>query len=133
MHSTLGHARSSRRLFVLMLACLGIFSMLIAVRSQALGASTFEIDENANLKVDTTGNTDWASLSDDLLNKRIDLLNGQGDNAFGGGTSENDTSPKIVNDSIPPNKSDITRFYESHEVIGTDTYIYLAWERVQAR
>jgi uncharacterized surface anchored protein len=132
MHPTFPFSRSSRRFVVLLLACLGIISMLVAVRSQALGDSEFEIDENANLTVDTAGNTDWSALPPTLLHKTIDLLNGEGDDAFGGGTSENDTTPKVVEDSIPPNKSDITRFYESHEVIGTDTYIYLAWERVQA-
>lgn len=59
---------------------------------------------------------------------------GQGDNSFGQGTSEDDPVPSPKLDSIPPNKSDITRFYEANETVsvsGSDkTFLYLGWERI---
>ena len=48
-----------------------------------------------------------------------DKINGTGDNAFGNGTSEDQEVPSLVTDSIPPNKSDITRFLQYNETIGT--------------
>ena len=39
--------------------------------------------------------------------------------------------PTVVNGSIPNNKSDLTRFYVANEKVGSDEFLYLAWERVQ--
>ncbi|MGG6381189.1 hypothetical protein [Paenarthrobacter sp. NEAU-H11] len=37
----------------------------------------------------------------------------------------------IVNGSIPPNKNDLTKFYEaSEQVTGGDIFLYLGWERL---
>jgi hypothetical protein len=70
------------------------------------------------------------------------LVRSQQDNAFGQGTKENNSTVTVVNGSIPPNKSDLTVFYEASQQVGgytTDcgtapspcahTLIYLAWER----
>jgi hypothetical protein len=92
-----------------------------------LTGSSFE-STDGNLVVDTTGNFDWVNAPD--LQTGIDLPSGSGDNSFGQGTKEDDTTPTVVNGSIPPNKSDLTRFYVANDT-GTNghKYIYLAWER----
>jgi hypothetical protein len=92
-----------------------------------LAGSPFE-GNDGNLNVDTAGNTDWANVAG--LNAGIDLPSGSGDNSFGQGTNEDDPNVVTVSGSIPPNKNDLTRFYEASQVIGTDTYLYLAWERL---
>ncbi|MEO6711917.1 MAG: SdrD B-like domain-containing protein [Mycobacteriales bacterium] len=74
---------------------------------------------------------DWVNAPN--FGKRIDLLKGQGDDAMGNGTSEDTEVPSLVTDGIPPNKSDITRFYVGSETISTPTvknFLYLAWERI---
>jgi hypothetical protein len=35
----------------------------------------------------------------------------------------------VVNGSIPPNRSDLTRFYEASEFANGSNFLYLAWER----
>lgn len=82
---------------------------------------------DGNLLVNTAGNTDWENVAG--LNTGIDLQSGTGDNSFGQGTKEDDPNVSVVTGSIPPNKSDLTRFYEASETVGGNTYLYLAWER----
>jgi len=91
-----------------------------------LTGSTFE-GNDGNLVVNTSGNTDWANVTG--LNPGIDLASGGGDNSFGQGTKEDDANVSVVSGSIPPQKSDLTRFYEASESISGQTYLYLAWER----
>jgi hypothetical protein len=91
-----------------------------------LAGSTFE-GNDGNLVVNTSGNTDWANVAG--LNAGIDLASGGGDNSFGQGTKEDDANVSVVSGSIPPQKSDLTRFYEASESISGQTYLYLAWER----
>jgi Prealbumin-like fold domain len=93
-----------------------------------LGGSTFE-GGDGNLLVNTTGNTDWANVQG--LNPGFDLASGGGDNSFGKGTKEDDPNVSVVAGSIPPNKSDLTRFYEASEFsqVNNHNFLYLAWER----
>jgi hypothetical protein len=91
-----------------------------------IGDSTFE-GGDGNLVVNTSGNTDWENVAG--LHKGIDLASGQGDNAFGQGTKEDNANVTVVSGSIPPNKSDLTRFYEASELINSNVYLYLGWER----
>src|SRR6266516_4682668 len=93
-----------------------------------LSGSTFE-GGDGNLLVNTTGNTDWTNVAG--LNHGVDLPSGTGDNSFGGGTKEDDPNVKVVTGSIPPNKSDLTRFYEASEFssVNNHNFLYLAWER----
>jgi len=93
-----------------------------------LGGSTFE-GGDGNLLVNTTGNTDWANVQG--LNPGFDLASGTGDNSFGKGTKEDDPNVSVVSGSIPPNKSDLTRFYEASEFsqVNNHNFLYLAWER----
>ncbi|HEV2450660.1 MAG TPA: prealbumin-like fold domain-containing protein, partial [Streptosporangiaceae bacterium] len=91
-----------------------------------LSGSTFE-GGDGNLLVNTPGNTDWANVKG--LNPGFDLPSGTGDNSFGQGTKEDNPAVTVVSGSIPPNKSDLTRFYEASEFASNSNFLYLAWER----
>jgi hypothetical protein len=108
-----------------------VAAMMLLAASAVLGnlsGSNFE-GNDGNLVVDTAGNRDWANIGA-LLNKGIDKPTGKTDNSFGQGTKENDPNVTVVNGSIPPNKNDLTRFYEASETVGGQTFLYLAWERL---
>jgi hypothetical protein len=77
----------------------------------------------------TFGTTDWQGVAG--RNTGFDLASGQGDNAFGQGTKEDDPNVSVVTGSIPPQKSDLTRFYEASEfsTVNNHNFLYLAWER----
>lgn len=94
--------------------------------SAPLAPSSFEAGDG-NLVPNQAGNTDWSTVAN--LNTGIDLPSGTGDNAFGQGTKEDNANVTVVSGSIPPNKSDLTRFYEASELAGGDNYLYLGWER----
>src|SRR6266568_8645726 len=65
-------------------------SLVAASNASAnLTGSTFE-GNDGNLVVDTTGNTDWATVAG--LNTGVDLPSGRNDNSFGQGTHEDDPS-----------------------------------------
>jgi uncharacterized repeat protein (TIGR01451 family) len=90
---------------------------------------------DGNLAVDGS-EIDWASASLGInclteTGCKLDLASGAGDNSFGQGTDENTTVPTVVSGSIPPNKSDLTRFYIADERVGNFDYLYLGWRRVQ--
>lgn len=95
-----------------------------------LAGSTFA-GADGNLLTNPTafGTTDWQNVAG--LNAGFDLPSGTGDNSFGQGTKEDDPNVSVVNGSIPPNKSDLTRFYEASEFSSTNNhnYLYLGWER----
>jgi hypothetical protein len=125
---------------------LSLFATLAGVAAVAIttsasvSPSTFQ-GGDGNLVVNTPpGGTDWASFVDangdpnglpapDGLNVGIDNLSGGGDNSLGQGTKEDDPNVSVVSGSIPPQKSDLTRFYEASEVVNNNVFIYLAWER----
>ncbi len=97
--------------------------------SPPLAPSTFE-GGDGNLVPNSAGNTDWSTVQG--LNTGVDLASGSGDNAFGQGTKEDNPNVTVVSGSIPPNKSDLTRFYEASEFVGGangGNFLYLAWER----
>jgi len=91
-----------------------------------LAGSTFE-GNDGNLVVNTAGNTDWANVAGRV--RGDDLASGSSDNAFGQGTKENDANVSVVTGSIPPQKSDLTRFYVASEFASNSNFLYLAWER----
>jgi hypothetical protein len=91
-----------------------------------LSGSNFE-GGDGNLLVSTGQITDWANVAG--LNAGIDQASGTGDNSFGQGTKEDDPAVTVVTGSIPPNKSDLTRFYQASETVSGQTFLYLAWER----
>jgi hypothetical protein len=143
-------SRRTRRLWVtgLTLTALALFAVVFVAASSAdnasgcdfaasgttqscsgpLSGSTFA-GGDGNLKASPTtfGSTDWENVAG--LNAGFDLPSGTGDNAFGGGTKEDDPAVTVVSGSIPPNKSDLTRFYEASEFANNSNFLYLAWER----
>jgi uncharacterized repeat protein (TIGR01451 family) len=128
--------RDRRRLSVgaaVILAVAAVFGSFFAAATGAtLTPSAFE-GNDGNMTIDTPGNTDWASLSGDArLRTVVDLPSGQGDNAFGTGTKEDDTGVTVVTGSIPPNKNDLTRAYVYNDQVGGSSFVYLAWERAAA-
>jgi hypothetical protein len=93
-----------------------------------LSGSTFAGGDGNLLTSPTTfGTTDWQNVAG--LNTGIDLASGQGDNSFGQGTKEDDPNVSVGTGSIPPSKSDLTRFYEASEFVNNSNFLYLAWER----
>ena len=91
--------------------------------------STFDAGDGNLVLNDETH--DWVNAPG--FSQRIDKLKGQGDDAMGNGTSEDTAVPSLVLDGIPPNKSDITRFYAASQTISSPTlknFLYLAWERI---
>jgi hypothetical protein len=121
----------SRRGVVLGAACATALSVALLIPSLAsanLTGSNFE-GNDGNLAVNTAGNADWANVAG--LNKGIDQPSGSNDNSFGQGTKEDNAAVTVVSGSIPPNKNDLSRFYEA-SALGANghTYLYLAWERL---
>jgi len=96
----------------------------VAAVAASLPGSLFEIDTDANLKVDTAGNLDWANVAED---RQADVGIGQNDNSFVQGTKEDTGVPVIEFGGIPPNKSDLTNF----GVYTEDDVLELFWSRVQ--
>jgi hypothetical protein len=96
----------------------------------SLPGSNFEIDTNANLKVDDPSpSIDWASVTEI---RKADKPTGSGDDSFGQGTKEDTAVPTVVSGSIPPNKSDLLNFGVYLETTASgDTFMNLFWHRVQ--
>jgi hypothetical protein len=88
-----------------------------------LTGSTFESNDG-NLIVNTAGNTDWVNAPNRV--RGDDLASGGTDNSFGQGTKEDDPAVSVVTGSIPPQKSDLTRFYVANEFAGNKNYLYQA-------
>src|SRR5712692_6423793 len=93
-----------------------------------LSGSTFA-GGDGNLLTSPTffGTTDWQNVAG--LSAGIDTPSGTTDNSFGQGTKEDNANVTVVTGSIPPNKSDLTRFYEASQFAGGSNFLYLAWER----
>jgi hypothetical protein len=122
-----GHRRLAGTLAVVVVAAGAVAIPVLA----NLGGSSFDAGDG-NLVLDDEAK-DWVNAPNFAMSP--DKLKGEGDNAFGEGTSEDTEIPSLKVDGIPPNKSDITRFYEANETVsvnGSDkTFLYLAWERIK--
>jgi hypothetical protein len=98
-----------------------------------LSGSSFEIDTDANLVVDTAGNLDWADgaamRSGVLVNP--DNATGSNDNSFTTGTHEDSAVPTLDTGGIPPNKSDLKQFGVYTEKTATQVFLNVFWSRVQ--
>ena len=105
-------------------------SVLAGHGNAGLANSNFEIDSDANLKVDHTASPslDWASVAEA---RQDEASSGSGDDAFGKGTKEDTAAPSPVNGSIPPNKSDLKTFGVYVEDAGANKFMHLFWARVQ--
>jgi hypothetical protein len=96
----------------------------------SLTGSNFEIDVDANLKVDDPSpSLDWANVTEI---RATDKVNGTGDDSYAGGVKEDTVCPAATTDSIPPNKSDLLSFHVYREAsTGTHPgFLNLAWSRV---
>jgi Prealbumin-like fold domain len=95
----------------------------------SLAGSNFEIDTDANLKVDdSTPSIDWAGVAE---TRKADTTSGPTDESFGQGTKEDTAIPTVVDGSIPPNKSDLKFFGLYQEGGSTSGFLNLYWSRVQ--
>ena len=129
------NTRRARPRWVALVGIVMVFSLLGAATTLAshpevsLSGSNFEIDTDANLKVDDGSPAiDWATVTEI---RRQDLDSGAGDNSFGNGSKENTAVPTVVDGSIPPNKSDL-KFFGVHQEGSTTTgFLNLYWSRVQ--
>ena len=139
-HHPIRRRVSKRRRIIAALSalCLALLGLLYAGSATAshpessLQGSNFEIDTDANLKVDDPAppSLDWANVSDD---RQTDKVNGTGDNSYAGGVKEDTVCPAETVDSIPPNKSDLLSFQVYRELPtaqGPQGYLNLAWSRV---
>jgi len=95
----------------------------------SLAGSNFEIDSDANLKVDhASPSLDWANVSEI---RKADSPSGANDESFGQGAKEDTAVPTIVDGSIPPNKSDLKFFGVYQEGTSASGFLNLFWSRVQ--
>src|ERR1051326_5307585 len=128
------HGRRGRPTVVTLAAALAVLVPLALPGLANLAGSNFNAGDG-NLVVN--GNeTDWANVglnctSTPKVGCDIDKPTGSADDSFGQGTSENDAVPTVTDGSIPNNKSDLLRFYIANESVGGNSFVYLAWERVQ--
>jgi hypothetical protein len=94
----------------------------------SLDGSNFEIDTDANLKVDHVGALDWANVDE---TSQVDEPSGSGDDSFGQGSKEDTLVPTVVSGSIPPNKSDLKTFGTYLEETAGGDFLHMFWHRVQ--
>jgi hypothetical protein len=95
----------------------------------SLAGSNFEIDTDANLKVDDPApSIDWANVTE---NRKADKPSGATDDSFGQGTKEDTAVPTVVDGSIPPQKSDLLNFGVYQETVGNRNFMHMFWHRVQ--
>jgi Prealbumin-like fold domain len=125
----IGPTGSRRRRWLFLctsIAVLAAAAFFIAGAGATIGASNFE-GNDGNLVVNTAGNRDWNNAPN--LSVGVDKASGTQDNSFGQGAKEDNTNVTVVSGSIPNSKADLARFAVAGEVIGNDTYMYLAWSR----
>ena len=95
----------------------------------SLSGSNFEIDTDANLKVDDGApSIDWANVTE---NRQADTASGTNDESFGQGAKEDTAVPSVVTGGIPPNKSDLKFFGVYQEGTTSTGFLNLFWSRVQ--
>lgn len=108
------------------------FAMAPAIATHpevSLPNSNFEIDTDANLKVDDGApSLDWANVNEA---RKTDTVSGQTDESFGKGTAEDDAVPTVVDGGIPPEKSDLKVFGLYQEGSNISGFLTLFWTRVQ--
>ena len=100
-----------------------------------LAGSNFEIDDDANLKLDhDPPSEDWGSLAhpNGPELRATDVATGQNDDSYKGGVKEDTECPGETTGSIPNNKSDLLTFhvYEEPGTGGHPGFLNLAWSRV---
>ena len=134
MYTIWTRLRGGRRLLVAAMAVTGALALAVpgfaAHPEASLPGSNFELDIDANLKVDDpVPSIDWASVSD---SRQPDLATGRNDDSYAGGTKEDDACPGTTTGSIPNNKSDLLTFgaYVSDPPGLDPGYLHVFWSRV---
>ncbi|MDC5699369.1 prealbumin-like fold domain-containing protein [Intrasporangium calvum] len=99
-----------------------------------LPGSSFEIDEDSNLKLDNADYKDWGVLAhpNGPEIRATDETTGQTDDSYKGGVKEDTECPGETTGSIPNNKSDLLTFHVYKEAAsdGNKGFLNLAWSRV---
>lgn len=120
----------NRRRRMTMLAASSVSALALAAVPSAMAnlpGSDFDAGDG-NLVLNDEA-LDWVNAPN--LAKAVDITPAADDDSFGQGTKEDTEVPTVVDGSIPPNKSDLTRFYVANNTQNNDEFLYLAWERVQ--
>jgi hypothetical protein len=113
----------------LAIAAATALTVVLTASSASLPGSNFEIDTNANLKLDGSSPAiDWATVSE---NRQQDLPTGQNDDSYKGGAKEDDACPATETGSIPNNKSDL-RYFGAYNEPGDPGFLNVFWNRVNA-
>jgi len=112
----------------------------------SLAGSNFEIEDSVDLPLNRPSDpppappganltVEHAAPSLDWMNvdniRVVDAINGTGDNSFGQGSKEDTTDPTVVQDGIPPNKSDLRNFGVYLETNAAGRFLNVYWHRVQ--
>jgi hypothetical protein len=126
--------RSRIRALLLVTVALGVALVYVVPAAAShpeasLPGSNFEIDTDANLKLDDPApSIDWASVTEA---RQEDLATGANDDSYAGGAKEDDACPGTTTGSIPNNKSDLRTFgaYVEPEA-GGPGFLHLFWNRV---
>jgi uncharacterized surface anchored protein len=115
--------------FVFLATIMSVSTTFASHPEVSLSGSNFEIDTDANLKVDDAApSIDWANVNE---NRKQDTTSGPTDESFGQGTKEDTAVPTVVDGGIPPNKSDL-KFFGVYQEGNTATgFLNLFWSRVQ--
>ncbi|HEU5157623.1 MAG TPA: prealbumin-like fold domain-containing protein [Streptosporangiaceae bacterium] len=102
---------------------------LVSHDEVSLPGSNFEIDSDANLRVDDPApSLDWANVTEI---RKADTASGPTDESFGQGAKEDTAVPTVVDGGIPPNKSDLKFFGVHQEGATAGGFLHLYWSRVQ--
>ena len=122
--------RTRRLHAAVLVGAVAALTFAIVAIATSLPGSNFEIDNDANLRVDGAAPAiDWASVAE---TRKADLASGSGDDSFGQGTKEDTAVPTVVDGSIPPQKSDLLNFGVYLETTSTGArFLNLFWHRVQ--
>jgi hypothetical protein len=116
------------------LVSMALLGALVVVPSASgLTPSTFESTDGNTAVNGTAPAHDWDGLAPAVSKAdRADSPSGQNDESFVQGTKEDTAIPTVETGSIPPNKSDLTRFRIATEKVGTADFMYLAWNRINS-
>src|SRR5947208_8964961 len=127
--------RKSTQLVIAIVVAITTLGVVTPAQANLAGSS-FE-GNDGNLVVNATGNKDWVNAPnfDYGIDKVANKKTGAKDDSFAGGTDEDTVNPGTTFGAIPNSKDDLSRFYISHEQIGSGstakTFLYLAWIRNQ--
>jgi hypothetical protein len=107
-----------------------VAALVVGPSASGLAPSTFESTDGNTAVNGASPAHDWDGLAPAVSRAdKTDTPSGQNDESLVQGTKEDTAIPTIETGSIPPNKSDLTRFRIATEKVGTADFMYLAWNR----